>query len=91
MLDEVNVTTRVECNCSFCTLFGFPLSIIDFRIFYFIFFISSYNFYFYFIYLFYFIIIIFYIFSVSICIVFIVILARSRLNKSCTHPCNVDK
>ena len=52
MLDEVNVTTRVECNCSFCTLFGFPLSIIDFRIFNFIFFISSYNFYFYFIYLF---------------------------------------
>ena len=41
MLNEVNLTTGVECNCNFCTQFGFyiagfPLSIIDFRIFLFL-------------------------------------------------------
>ena len=67
----------------------FPLSVIDFRI-YFLFLYLRVIFYFSLsIYLFYY----YYFFPLDMYCVyrFIVILARSRLNESSTHLCNVDK
>ena len=68
----------------------FPLSVIDFRI-YFLFLYLRVIFYFILsIYLF--ILFIFFFPLDMYCVYrFIVILARSRLNESSTHPCNVDK
>ena len=96
LLDEVNLSVIVTFVHSLDSIkLDFLSVLLIFVYILFFIFISSYNLYIffmllYFIYLFHFIIIIFIFFCFDMHWVYSN-LARSRLNESCTHPCNVDK